>query len=87
MESIHRRAARMIYNLPYDMPSADVYRHSNWSTLSYMYKVGVIKLFYKVYSDDAPRPCIILLREQILWCLRPKNEQQDHSTTLQFALP
>ena len=54
LESLHRRAARMIYNLPYDMPSADVYRHSNWSTLSHMYKLRVIKLFYKVYNDDAP---------------------------------
>ena len=54
LESLHRRAARMIYNLPFDMPSADVYRHSDWSTLSHMYKLRVIKLFYKVYSDDVP---------------------------------
>ena len=39
LESLHRTAARMIYNLPYDMSSADVYRHSNWSTLSHMYKL------------------------------------------------
>ena len=54
LETLHRRAARMIYNLPYNLPSSDLYRHSKWSTLSHMYKLRVIKLFYKVFSDEAP---------------------------------
>ena len=32
-------------NLLNDMPSADVYQHSNWRTLSHMSKLRVIKLF------------------------------------------
>ena len=53
----------MIYNLPVDMPSADVYWHANWSTLSHMYKLRVIKLFYKVYSDDAPHALSYLVNK------------------------
>ena len=45
LEMLHRRAARGIYTLPRNMPSADVYRHSKWNTLSYLYKLRLIKLF------------------------------------------
>ena len=74
LESLHRRAARMTYNRPYDMPSADVYRHSNWSTLSHMYKLRVIKLFYKVFGDGAPHALSLILSEKIFCCLRLKKE-------------
>ena len=74
LESLHRRAARMIYNLPYDIPSADVYWHSNWSTLSHMYKLRVIKLFYKVFGDGAPHALSLILSEKIFCCLRLKKE-------------
>ena len=74
LESLHRRAARMIYNLPYNMPSVNVYRHSNWSTLSHMYKLRVIKLFYKVYSDDAPHALSYLVnRSCAAYDLRRSN--------------
>ena len=63
LESPHRREAGLIYNLPYDKPTADVYRHSNWNTLSHMYKLRVIKLFYKVYSDDAPHALSYLVNK------------------------
>ena len=42
LELLHRRAARVIYNLPQDMPSADVYRHCNWNTIDHQYKLGLI---------------------------------------------
>ena len=32
LEVPHLRAARIIYNLPRDMPTDKVYRHSNWNT-------------------------------------------------------
>ena len=54
LEKLHRRAARIIYNLPRDMPSAVVYRHSKWNILSYLYKLRLIKLFYKLFSAEAP---------------------------------
>ena len=33
LKTLHRRAARIIYNLSRDMPTDEVYRHSNWNTL------------------------------------------------------
>ena len=30
LEVLHCRAARIIYNLPRDVPTDEVYRHSNW---------------------------------------------------------
>ena len=54
LEKFHRRAAGVIYNLPRGMPSADVYRHSKWKTLNYLHKLRLIKLFYKVFSSEAP---------------------------------
>ena len=54
LEMLHRRAAGVIYNLPRDMPSAEVYRHYKWDTLSYLYKLRLIELFYKVFSGKAP---------------------------------
>ena len=32
LEILHRRAASVIYNLPRDMPTDEVYPHSNWNT-------------------------------------------------------
>ena len=51
METLHRRA------------TADVCRHSKWSTLSHMYKPRVIKLFYKVFSDEAPPALFYLVNK------------------------
>ena len=66
LEMLHRRAVKVIYNLPCDIQSAVVYRHSKWSILSYLYKLRLIKLFYKVFSGEAPaalsdlvsKPCV-----------------------------
>ena len=74
LESLHHRAARMIFNLTYDMPSADVYQYSNWSTLSHMYKLRVINLFYKVFSDDALHAlCYLVNKSSAAYDLRRSN--------------
>ena len=54
LEVLHCRAARVIYNLPHDMPSAEVYQYTKWSTLNYLYKLRIIKLFYRVGNGEAP---------------------------------
>ena len=57
LELLHRRAARMIYNLPHDTPTDEVYRHSNWNTLIFYYKFRLIKLFHIVFTGEANKPC------------------------------
>ena len=54
LELLHRRAARVIYNLPHDMPTDEVYRHSNWNTLTFYYKLPLTKLFHSVFIGEAP---------------------------------
>ena len=54
LETLHRRAARIIYNLPRDMPTDEVYRHSNWNTLTFYYKLRLIKLLHSVFTGEAP---------------------------------
>ena len=39
LESIHCRAARVIYNYPYDMPSEDIRKTANWDSLFDTYRV------------------------------------------------
>jgi len=48
------RAARIIYNLPHETPTDEVYQHSNWNTVIFFYKFGLIKLFHSVFIGEAP---------------------------------
>ena len=54
LEVFHRRAARITYKLPQDMPTEEVYRHSNWNTLTLYYKLRLIKLLHSVFIGEAP---------------------------------
>lgn len=36
------------------MPSAEVYQYSKWSSLDYLYKLRLIKLFDRVVNGEAP---------------------------------
>ena len=54
LELLHRRAARIIYNLPQDTPTDEVYRHSNWNTLIFYYKLRLIKVVHSVFIGEAP---------------------------------
>ena len=54
LEVFQRRAARIIYNLPRDMPNEEVYPHLNLNTLTLYYKLRLIKLLHSVFIGDAP---------------------------------
>ena len=60
LELLHRRAARIIYNLPSDMHTNEVYRQSNWNTLAFYYKLRLIKLFHSVFIGEAPAALLYL---------------------------
>ena len=57
LEPIHCRAARVIYNLPRDMPSEDVRKTANWDFLFDTYKVKIATLIYNIYNRITP-PCL-----------------------------
>lgn len=49
-ESIHCRAARIIYNLPRDMPSENVRKTAKWDSLFDIYKARIATLIYNIYN-------------------------------------
>ena len=54
LERQHCRAARIIFRLPSDMPSAQVLDTVKWNMLSHVYKLSLIKLIYKGYNNLLP---------------------------------
>ena len=54
LERLHCRAARIIFNLPKDMPSTEVLDRAKWDTLRNTYKLSILKLIYKIYHNDSP---------------------------------
>ena len=56
LEILHRRVARVIYNLPArDMRTGEVYRRSKLHTLTfYSYKLRLIKMLHSVFIGEAP---------------------------------
>ena len=53
-EMIHCRAARVIFNLPRDMPSVEVRKVAKWDSLFDMYKVKIATLIYNIYNRTTP---------------------------------
>ena len=71
LEFIHCRAARVIYNLPRDMPSEDVRKTANWDSLFDTYKVKIATLIYNIYNRITPS-CLdhIIQRKESKYDLR-----------------
>ena len=54
LEALHCRAARIIFELPWEMSNVDVMKKANWSSLAFMYKISLAKLMYKIYNNLTP---------------------------------
>ena len=63
---LHCRAARIIFNLPRNMPSTKVLTYAQWQITSLHYKTDILKIFREGH-DELP----ILLSESI--CTRIQN--------------
>ena len=74
LESIHCRAARVIYNLPCDMPSEDARKTANWDSLFDTYKVKIATLIYNIYNRITPS-CLehIIQRKESKYDLRHQH--------------
>ena len=67
LEILRRRAARVIYNLPRDMPTNEVYQHWKWNTFFFYYKLRLSRLLHSVFIGEAPaalsyftnKPCTV----------------------------
>ena len=56
IERLHCRAARIIFNLPKDMPTNDVLKSVQWFTFSLYHKLDILRPFYKANNDSLPEP-------------------------------
>jgi len=54
LERLHCRAARIIYNFPKDMPSAEVLARAKWDTLRTRYELSILRLIYKMFHNVSP---------------------------------
>ena len=67
-------AARVIYNLPHDMPSEDVRKTANWDSLFDTYKVKIATLIHNIHSRITPS-CLehIIQRKEHKYDLRHQH--------------
>ena len=74
LESIHCRAARVISNLPRDMPTEDVRKTANWDSLFDISKVKIAALIYNLYNRITPS-CLdhIIQRKEPKYILRHQH--------------
>ena len=68
------KARKLIYNLPRDMPTEKVYQHLNWNTLTFYYKLWLIKLLHSVFIGEAPATLSYLTNEPWTAYLRRSNK-------------
>ena len=54
LESLHSRAARVIFNFAKDLLSAEALTRAKWDTLRTFHKQSILKLTYKMYHKDLP---------------------------------
>ena len=52
LDSIHSRAARIIFNLDSSISDAECLLNSHWPSISYFYKKSVLVFMHKVYFDS-----------------------------------
>lgn len=52
--ALHCRAARIIFELPWERSKADVMKKANWSSPAFMYKISLAKLMYKIHNNLTP---------------------------------
>ena len=54
VNSLHCRAARIIFNLPRHMPSTEVLTYAQWQNISLHCKTDILKIFHKGHNDELP---------------------------------
>ena len=62
LEALHCRAARIIFELPWEMSNADVMKKANWSSLASMYKISLAKLMYKIHNNLTPDAMSVIIK-------------------------
>ncbi|KAL9958199.1 hypothetical protein ACROYT_G035180 [Oculina patagonica] len=69
LETLHRRAARIIFNLSWDTPSDMVMEITKWDSILDLYKLSLIKLFYNIVIEKIPKT----ISDLVTWRHGPYN--------------
>ena len=69
LETLHRRAARIIFNLSWDTPSDTVMEITKWDSILDLYKLSLIKLFYNIVIEKIPKT----ISDLVTWRHGPYN--------------
>ena len=86
VERLYCRAARLIFNLPKDMASAEVLQRAQWPTLSIYHKSAIFICFHKASHDRLPVTLIDLISKEAGHKLFNPDTRFFNSSTLQHAL-
>ena len=54
IETVHKRAAKIIHKLPKSTPAEIILEKANWKTVDYIYKRRVACLTHKIYNNKCP---------------------------------
>ena len=69
LETLHRRAVRIIFNLSWDTPSDTVMEITKWDSILDLYKLSLIKLFYNIVIEKIPKT----ISDLVTWRHGPYN--------------
>ena len=56
IDTLHGRAAKLIYNLGNDTSYEAALKTTKWHSLAYIYKIKLFKLMHNAYNDRLPVP-------------------------------
>lgn len=93
IERLHRRASRIIYNLPKDMAASHALNLTNWTTIRLNYKLKIIKLFFNANNYILPHALVreSLAREKVLThyrsgqCFHSEIQQKIHERLIRLS--
>ena len=61
--TLHRGAARIIFNLSWDTPLDMVMEITKWDSILDLYKLSLIKLFYYIVIEKVPK----MISDLVMW--------------------
>lgn len=63
LERVHRRAAKLIHNIPTSIPEDQILDKAKWKDIEYLYKRRVACLTHKAYYGEAPEEINCLIKK------------------------
>ena len=79
LERVHRRAAKLIHNIPTSIPENQILDKAKWKDIKYLYKRRVACLTHKAYYGETP--------EEIKFLIKKSETKRSLRDNLKIELP